>query len=470
MEVELIIKGEETELDKKVLESIKGPLIHILRNAVDHGMESHESWVMRHEKECPKKTHDSCLMSHDNTITLSAFQEGGKVIIEVVDNGQGIDLEFVKETAVKKAIASRDELEAMTDKEVLNLIFAEGFSTAPIITDVSGRGIGLSVVRAEMERLKGKTVINSKKGAGTTIRLELPLTIAVLQVLLVEAGGVKWALPISNLKESLKVKASAIATIENRMIMQVREHSVPVVSLADILGIQRQERYASSVMSDAKNHELVTHDAQLMSHDEQTIVIVSSMNKQVGFMVDRVFGEEEVFIKNIGPHLGKVMCVAGATILANGEVIVILDVADLVTQAELAHPSLKPRKKRDVQKRKRVLLVEDSMVTRELEKTILENGGYAVETAIDGLDAVEKLVKAQFDIIVSDILMPRMDGFELCKNVKTNEKLQKIPVIFVTALAKDSEKRKGIEVGAQAYITKSEFDQTHLLETIERLI
>lgn len=440
-DVVLVIKGEETELDKKVLETIKAPLIHILRNSIDHGIESGE------ERRTAGK-------DATGRICLTAFQEKGSVIIEVEDDGAGIDLERVRETAVRKNIATTAELEQMTEEGVLNLIYAEGFSTSPMITDVSGRGIGLDVVRKEMERLKGAVDITSKVRVGTRVRLTLPLTIAIMRVLIVESGGVRWGVPLSDVEESIHVPIGDISTIENNMIVQVRSQSVPLVRLTDVLNIQGREA-----------------EKKKKQDSDLHVVVTSSLKKRVGFIVDRICGEEEIFIKNVGHHLGKVRGVSGATVLASGEVVVILDIQDLILQAQMAHPAIEGRRKKKAAERKRKLLVvEDSLTTRELEKTILENNGYEVEVAIDGLDALDKLSKVMVDLVVTDIKMPRMDGFELCKSIKTSEKLKNIPVVFVTALSKDEEKRKGIDVGGQAYIVKSQFDQGNLLDTIERLI
>ncbi|MBI1883276.1 MAG: response regulator [Chlamydiae bacterium] len=436
-EVNFLVQGEETELDKKVLEAIKGPLIHVLRNAMDHGIEgAQERLALGKPKE--------------GNIVLGAYQEGSKVVIQVQDDGRGIDLEGVKATALKKNLVDAQKLQEMKEEEILSLIFMDGFSTAPIVTDVSGRGVGLSVVRLELEKLKGSVRVLSEKGKGTTVRLELPLTIAILQVLLVSAGGVQWAFPMPNLEESLKVAWSRVATIENRMVIQVRSQSVPVIPLVDVLGVRQGS-------ADERQEEM-------------TVVVVNSLGKRIGFAVDHVLGEREVFIKNLGAHLSKVKGVSGATILASGEVIVILDVQDLVIQAQSASPRAPLGHERFVKVQKKVLVVEDSLTTRELEKTILENNGFEVETAIDGLDALEKLGKLSYDVVVSDIQMPRMDGFELCKNIRLSEKWKELPVIFVTALSKEEEKRKGIEVGAQAYIIKSQFDQKNLLEMVNRFV
>ncbi|MDP3980630.1 MAG: hybrid sensor histidine kinase/response regulator [Chlamydiota bacterium] len=458
-DVELIIHGQETELDKNVLDAIKGPLVHILRNAVDHGIETMEERIALN-KPTPAQ------------ITLEALQESGRVVIIVKDDGKGIDLDKIKEVAIKKKLCSQEDLDKMGDEEIINFVFAEGFSTSEMITDVSGRGVGLDVVLTEIQRLKGYVKIESQKGQGTVLRLELPLTIAIMQVLLVMVNGVRWAFPIASLEESIKITDDEIGTIENHMIIQVRGHSVPIVPLKEVLGLQG-ESDIETLGSDALGLDSFaeTKPQSAKKSNERTVVIVNAMNKRIGFLVDRVIGEDEVFIKNIGPYLGKVKGVSGSTILANGAVVIILDARDLITLTQLGHPAMKSSVKITKQMaKKKVLIVEDSLTTRELEKSILDNAGYDVETAIDGLDALGKIARMSFDVIISDIQMPRMDGFEFCKNVRMNEKYKEIPFVFVTALSKDEEKKKGIQVGAQAYILKSQFDQGNLLDTIERLL
>jgi two-component system chemotaxis sensor kinase CheA len=453
-EVEFVVEGEDTELDKKVLEAIKAPLIHILRNAIDHGIESIQDRQQAHKAPAGR-------------IVLSAFQEGGKVIIEVQDNGQGIDLDVIKSTALKKHIVTEEEIREMKEDAILNLVFADGFSTAPIITDISGRGVGLSVVRSELERLKGSIIVTSEKGQGTTMRLELPLTIAILQVLVVEVGGMTWGFPMNNLEESLKVPRNTISTIENRMIIQIRDRSIPVVKLSSLLGIPD---HRPSEKEGSASRSLQKKTSQKTESEEMTVIIVNTRNKRIAFSVDRILGEREVFIKNLGTHIGKVQGIGGATILASGEIMLILDVQDLLSMSHHAHPSDQHRKSPDTsdKKHKKILIVDDSLTIRELMKSILKNNGYEVDTAMDGLDALDRISKNSFNLIVSDIQMPRMDGFELCRNIRLNEKSKSIPLIFITSLAKEDEKRKGIEVGADAYIVKNQFEQKSLIEMIER--
>jgi len=329
-----------------------------------------------------------------------------------------------------------------------------GYSTSPIITDVSGRGMGLDIVLRDIGSLKGQVLLDTEVNRGTKFTLVLPITIAIMQVLLVRIGETLFALPMLPITECIEVTMEGISTIEGRMAIQVREQTVPLVRLSHVLEIPPAE------------------DEEGKPKDRIPAVIATSLDRRVGFLVDEIVGEEEVFIKSLGQHLGRVKNVSGASILGTGEVVVVLDVADLIASSALRRPAVAdrrpaPRKRRN---EKRILVVEDAFSTRELEKSILEAQGYLVDTAVDGLNALERMTRAKYDLVISDIEMPRMDGFQLCKTFKESEEYKDIPVVMVTALEKEEHKRRGIEVGAAAYIVKSAFDQSNLLDTIERLI
>jgi CheY-like chemotaxis protein len=439
-EIHLVISGEETELDKKVLEGIKASLIHILRNCIDHGIEEPELRVA-----LGKPRH--------GTIKISAFHEADNVVITIEDDGRGMDIDQIKETALKKQLVSTHDLGEMTEKEILNIIFMNGYSTSPVVTDVSGRGMGLDIVRRDITNLKGQVILETQKERGAKFTLVLPLTIAIIQVLLVEVQNMVFALPMLPITESVKVNTEDVSTIEGRMAIQFRERIVPLVRLNEVL-------------------ELPPAKEEEKAKKEILVVIASSLDRRIGFIVDKIVGEEEVFTKSLGRHLGKVKNVSGAVIMPTGEVLVVLDIGDLITHCAFSLPSVKGKRSAPEVKRreKRILVVEDAFSTRELEKSILSTHGYLVDTAIDGLDALDRLIGTKYDLIVSDIEMPRMDGFELCRTLKKKEEYKGIPFVMVTALQKEEDKRRGMEVGAAAYIVKSAFEQTNLLDTIERLV
>ena len=440
-EVRLVISGEETELDKRVMEGIKTSLIHILRNCIDHGIEGPEVRAARGKQ-------------RQGTIKISAYHQADNVMIIVEDDGRGMDIEQIEQTALEKEIVSRSDLERMTEKEILNLVFMDGYSTSPVVTDVSGRGMGLDIARRDITRLRGQVLLDTQKDQGTRFTLVLPLTVAVIQVLLVRAQGMPLALPMLSITESVKVKTDDVSTVEGRMAISFRDQIVPLVRLEELLKLPPMKEAGE----DAK--------------DDMFVVIANSLDRKVGLIVDEIVGEEEVFIKGLGKHLGRVANVSGAIIMASGEVVVVLDVADLIAHSALCFPPLTGKRlpTLEKQKEKRILVVEDAFSTRELEKSILENHGYRVDTAVDGLDALDRMAGTRYDLVVSDIEMPRMDGFELCRTLKKREGTRDIPFVMVTALQKEEDKRRGIEVGATAYIVKSSFEQANLLETIERLV
>lgn len=440
-QVHLSISGEENELDKKVMEGIKTSLIHILRNCIDHGIEEPEARAALGKP-------------REGTIQISASHKGDNVIITVEDDGRGMDIAQIRETALKKRLVSLNDLEGMSDKEVMNIVFMSGYSTSPIVTDVSGRGMGLDIVRRDITNLKGRVILETEKDKGAKFTLILPLTVAIIQVLLLKVQNMLFALPMFSVTESVKVSRDDVSVTGGRMALQFREHIVPLVRLNEVLGLPPA----------AKEKE--------KEQKEMLVVMASSLDSRVGFIVDEIAGEGEAFIKTLGKHLGKVKNVSGAIIMPTGDVVVVLDIADLVAHSAFGQPHA-PGKKSTTEtkhKEKRILVVEDAFSTRELEKSILETHGYVVDTAVDGLDALDRMVDNQYDLIVSDVEMPRMDGFELCKTLKNNEGYKDIPVIMVTALQKEEDKRRGIEVGAAAYLVKSAFEQTNLLETIERLV
>ena len=440
-EVTLVISGEETELDKKVLEGIKTSLIHLLRNCIDHGIEEPDVRVTLGK---PRY----------GTVKVSASHESDNVVITVEDDGRGMDTEQIKQTALKKRLVSNEGLERITDREVLNIVFMDGYSTSPMVTDVSGRGMGLDIVRRDITSLKGRVFLDTQKNRVTKFTLVLPLTVAVIQALLIKVQNMLFALPMLSLTECVKVNQGDVSTIEGRMAFPFREHIVPLVRLSEVLGLP------------------LPREEEAKAKKTMLVVMVTSLDRQIGFIVDEIVGDEEVFIKSLGKHLGKLKNVSGAIIMATGEVAVVLDIEDL-----LAHCALSPQRVKEKGLRlnvkhqeKRILIVEDAFSTRELEKSILENHGYLVDTAVDGLDALDRMTGNKYDLIVSDIEMPRMDGFELCRTLKKNEGFKNIPFVMVTALQKEEDKRRGMEVGAAAYIVKSAFEQTNLLETIERLV
>lgn len=440
-EIKLEIEGAETELDKKILEEINDPLVHIVRNAVDHGIE-------------PADDREKTGKPRQGTLRLAAAQEGDQIQIVVEDDGAGIDPAKVRESAIRKGFLTEAEARALSDQEAMYLIFETGFSTSQIITEISGRGVGLDVVRQFVsEKLKGSFDVDSEVGKGTRMVLTLPLTLAIIRALLVGSGGLRFALPTTAVEETHKVDPETIKKAEGREAMWLRGRSVPLVRLDTLLGVARAEL-----------------DEEKTSRD-LSVVIVASQGQRMGFIVDELMGEQQIVIKTLGTHLKQVENVAGATILGAGEVVLILHVPDLVAGARSLTGLRAPGQKATEAKEgpRRILIAEDSFTTRELERSIFEASGYLVDTAMDGTAALAKLKESAFDLVVTDVQMPNMDGFELTRSIKQDPALARTPVVIVTSLEREEEKREGIDAGADAYITKSVFNQDTLLDTVERL-
>ncbi len=443
-EVELLTEGAETELDRKVLEEIKDPLIHVLRNCVDHGIEKPEDRV-------------NIGKPRYGTLTVKAFQKGNNIVLEVADDGAGINRDKVKQVAVKAGLVSVDDAQTLSDDETLRLIFAPGLSTSSVITGVSGRGVGMDVVRKNVEALQGQVDVVSTLGKGTTITLTLPLTLATTQELLVQVGDQTYGIPLSAVERIERITSKAIAAVAGRQAIVVDDEPVALVRLADILERPSAERKTGG-------------DGKV------PVVIFKSSKKRVAFQVDAVVGQQETVVKGLGKQLARVRNVAGVTILGSGKVILTLNPADLIksvrgSESKIAQAARgNGNGKREV-KQHTLLVVDDSLSTRTLEKNILETAGYKVITATDGLEAWNLLTSnGGCDLIVTDILMPRMTGLELTASVKRDPTLRKIPVILVTSLDSRADKERGIEVGADAYIVKSNFDQSNLLQTVAQLI
>ena len=442
-DVDLVIEGGDTELDKKVLEEINDPLVHIMRNAVDHGIE-------------PSAERIAAGKPATGTISLSARQEGDHIIIEVSDDGAGIDPAKVKAAAVRKGYISESEANAMSDREARYLIFEKGFSTAAIITEISGRGVGMDVVREfVVERLKGALDVESELGRGSTFRLTIPLTLAIIRALLLRVGGQTFALPTSSIEETARVERSAVIKVEGHEVIRRQRRTVPLVHLRDILGIDSAGDTTSLKIP---------------------IATLGFSGHRIGMIVDEFVGEQQIVIKTLGTHLTRVDNVAGVTILGAGEVVPILNVPDLMANGRQL-TGVRARRAGQVEESvkdsgpRRILICEDSFTTRELERSIFEAAGYDVETATDGAMGLTRLREGlNPDAVVTDVQMPNMTGFELTRAIKSDDVLKNIPVIIVTSLERDEEKAEGISAGADAYITKSVFNQDTLLDTVERLI
>lgn len=434
--VALITQGAEIEVDRRILEELKDPLLHLLRNAIDHGIEMPATRTA-----AGKPTH--------GTLTLSAsLKEGGKVEIRLADDGAGIDADAVLKAAKKLDLPAIDA----ADTDAMTLIFQSGVSTSPIITDVSGRGLGLAIVHEKVERLGGQLSVESHAGHGTRFHLVLPASLATLHGVLVRANGSLYVVPLAGVARAARVAADTVRTVENRETIVLDEQVIPLVSLTDVLETPGTTDPAAAAYL--------------------PVLILGPQAARIAFRVDDILGEHEILVKPLGMQLARVRNVTGATTLGTGQMVPVLNVADLLKSAAshtataraVAASMVEPQTKQSI------LIAEDSITSRSLLKNILESAGYTVTTTVDGMDAYTTLKTQTFDLVVSDVEMPRMDGFDLTARIRADKQLSELPVILVTALESREHRERGIDAGANAYIVKSSFDQSNLLETIRRLI
>jgi len=440
-EVELVMRGSTTEVDRRILEEIKDPLVHLLRNCIDHGVERPD---VREKAGKPRQ----------GTVTITISQiEGNKIEILVQDDGGGIDPEKVRRAAVQKKIISPQAAKSLSDDQSIALVFESDLSTSPIITDISGRGLGLAIVREKVENLGGMIYLDTETGQGTTFRIVIPVTLATFRGTLIQTGGRSFVIPTAHVERAMRIPLADIKTVENRQIVTVDSQVISLVHLSDILGMRNQK--------EAKEHS-----------ESLQFVIVRSSSKLIAVGVDEVINEQEFLVKGLGKHIQRVLNISGATILGSGKVVPIINVQDIVKTAERVSyapvQEVSMEKKQD--ERKSILIAEDSITSRTLIKNILESAGYDVKATVDGADAFSALRGGSYDLVVSDVEMPRMNGFELVTNIRKNKSTAALPVILVTGLETKEDRERGIEVGANAYIVKRSFDQSNLLEVIGKLI
>jgi len=476
--IELAMVGEDTPLDKMIIEEIGDPLMHLVRNSMDHGIESPEE-----RTEMGKPEH--------GTISLEARQEGNQVLIIIKDDGRGIDVEAVKAKAIERGLITVDQAERASDTDLINLIFLPGFSTAKATTDISGRGVGMDVVKTVITRMKGTVSIQTELGAGTRMTIRLPLTLAISQALLFTASAERFAIPLSSVDETLMIREDALLRTMGQEVIKLRSDILPVLRLTGVLGMGTPEASA----------------------DEKPVIVINTGQRRVGVIVDRLIGREEIVVKNLGRHLRKLRYVSGGTILGDGEVTLILDIFQIVDQAKsvrstdfaglgggsasrvsfdsASYTSLLEETRQKVAEAKpieaaasaeadvptmsapahvpggahHILVVDDSISIRRFVGSILENAGYHVTLANDGVDALEKLKAGRFDLILTDLEMPRMHGYELIAEVKQNIAYKNIPIIILTGRAGEKHSRKGMELGAAAFLVKP-FNEQELLAEI----
>jgi two-component system chemotaxis sensor kinase CheA len=440
-EADLILSGGDVEVDRRILEELKDPLIHLIRNCVDYGVDKPEQRALHGKPPSGK-------------ISVSvAYRDSGKAEFTVADDGPGIDINKVKISAMKLGLLSPEDSEKLDEERLLAFAFRSGVSTSQTVTDLSGRGLGLAIVQEKVEKLGGMISCESSAETGTAFRILLPLTLATVRGVLVRLGERLFVIPTAHVRRTIRVSPGDILAVEGRETISFNGFTLPLV---------HQERLLE-LPSTRKNEEKSS-----LFH----IVVLEAEEKFIALKTDEVLTEQEFLVKGLGRQLKRVRNVSGATVLGEGRVVPVLNVSDMIKSAVESPEALLSviPPPREAEMKRSILVAEDSVTARTLLKNILEAAGYEVRTAVDGLDAYSLLRAEVFDLVVSDVDMPRMNGFELTTKIRSDKRIAELPVILVTALDSREDRERGIDVGANAYIVKSSFDQSNLLEVIKRLL
>ncbi len=438
-EIHIEFQGEDIEVDRRVLEGIKDPVIHLIRNAIDHGIESPEK-----RSKCNKPSF--------GTIRIIASEsEGNHVKLSITDDGHGIDLIKIKQESLKMGLISQKSLETMSDEEAIKLAFHSDISTSPIVTELSGRGLGLGIVSEKVDKLGGQTEVVSIPNKGTTFTLTLPLTLATFRGVHLSVAGQEYILPTHNVERVVKVKLTDIKKAENCDTIVLGGRSFSFIHLDDLLGLQKTKSHPSN------------------QKDFLFALIVNALEQTIVFGADDVYNEQEILVKGLAKQHIRIKNIMAATVIETGRVIPILNPVDLIKSSISLGGQTSTSEINQVSK-KSILLVEDSITTRLLIKNILTSADYEVQTAVDGVEALEILKNKAFDLIVTDIEMPRMDGFVLLEKIRAMPHMKELPVIICTALGSSNDRKRGIELGANAYLDKSTFNFQSFLSIVQKLI
>ncbi|WP_373069318.1 chemotaxis protein CheW [Sulfurimonas sp.] len=441
--IELEISGEETELDKSIVEEIGDPLVHIIRNSCDHGVENPDVRVAAGKDE-------------QGTIKLKAYNEGNQIVIQIDDDGKGLDAEMLKNKSLEKGIITEKEADQMSDKEAFALIFKPGFSTAAQVTNVSGRGVGMDVVKTNIEKLNGIIDIDSEVGVGTSIKLKIPLTLAIIQALLVGVQEEAYAIPLASVMETVRISTDEIYTVEGRSVMRLRDEVLSLVHIGDIFEVER-----------------------IIDGGEHAYVVVLGLGAQkLGLIVDTLVGQEEIVIKSLGEYLKGIDGIAGATIRGDGGVTLIVDVVALMEMAKGVKSTIGQSsssgedggsKEKTQASDYVVMIVDDSKTDRTIMRKAMEPLGVTLVEASDGQEALNILKQGEhtFDAMLIDIEMPRMDGYTLATEIKKYNRYKNLPLIAVTSRTGKSDRMRGVESGMVEYITKP-YSADYLSSVVQR--
>ncbi len=441
--IELIIEGEETELDKSIVEEIGDPLIHIIRNSCDHGIEPLEERRRLNKPETGK-------------VQLSAYNEGNHIVIKISDDGKGLDPVMLKEKAIEKGVISERDAEGMSDREAFNLIFKPGFSTAKVVSNVSGRGVGMDVVKTNIEKLNGIIEIDSEVGVGTTQKLKIPLTLAIIQALLVGVQEEYYAIPLSSVLETVRISQDEIYTIDGKSVLRLRDEVLSLVRLSDIFKV----------------------DAILESNSDVYVVIIGLADQKIGVIVDYLIGQEEVVIKSLGYYLKNTRGIAGATVRGDGKITLIVDVGAMMDMAKSIKVNITTLMNESENTKSKnspsdyiVLAIDDSSTDRAIIRKCLKPLGITLLEASNGLEGLEMLKNGDKtpDAILVDIEMPKMDGYTFASEVRKYNKFKNLPLIAVTSRVTKTDRMRGVESGMTEYITKP-YSGEYLTTVVKRSI
>lgn len=441
--VELSINGSDTTADKNIIEEIKNPLIHIVRNAIDHGIETPEKRMALGKNPTGK-------------ISISAKQENNKIILEIFDDGQGFNLDKIKETAIVKEFVTPDELKMMSDSEIMNMIFWPGFTTDDKVTDISGRGIGLDVVKSKMMQLNGQIRIATELNKYSCITLELPLTMSTINAFIVKSANKLFAIPMSTIATVISRTLDEIYVHDEQATILYKERNIPVFNLANLLGIEKKDNFSNY----------------------RTIMIIQTDNKIIGLIVDKLIGTQEILHKKLAPPIQKLKNISGVSTLSSGDICLILNVSDILKNATLQSNKILASEKiklletkaKNKLANKKLLVIDDSVIVRTMAKNMLTLEGFNVETVFNPIEAFKKLRQSHYDAIITDLDMPEMNGFEFLQKIKSDKMKSNIPVIVMSSNDNLEDQEKAKSLGAETYIQKGNFKQPLFVKKLKEIL
>ncbi|MCB1119785.1 MAG: response regulator, partial [Chlamydiia bacterium] len=440
--VRLVISGKSTQVDRDILEKLESPLGHLVRNALDHGIESPQERQLAGKPE-------------EGVVTLEARHQGGMLAISVIDDGRGIDIELLRDKIVEKKLVDAQVASQLSPSEILDFLFLPSFSTSPGISEISGRGVGLDIVQSVVHELGGGVRVSFEKVKGARFDLQLPVTLSVIRALHVEISGEPYAFPLARIDKALWIDEEKIERVENRQFFHQEGQNIGLISAWQVLDLPKPQ----------------------VESKRLSVIIVSDHQNRYGLVVDRLIGEKEFVLQELDPRFGKIPDILAGSVMEDGSPVLIIDVEDIVRSADhlltggrealLTFPKSKKEKTRG---KKKILIVDDSMTVREVESRLLANRGYEVETAVDGIDGWNAIREDGYDLVITDVDMPRMNGIELLKLVKSDPKFSHLPILIVSYKGDEEERLKGLAAGADYYLTKSSFHDTTLFDAVVDLI